>query len=353
MTKTVKADVKGIHPGETVTVTGATGSNGAVSAESIRVGAGAGGGLGALFGGAGAAPGGSSGSSGGSGEPALFGTAAASIAARAGVRPDTQSSTKELHASHQRKQTQRPRTAAKPVAVASWSCCSPASGWRPAADPRAARPRARTRPPRPRRRSGTRVATGRRARAASKRCANACRRTASRCRNARPASDHPAAAAASSAVAQAVRSCPTGVTRAQYEAALKKCGGARLRGRRVAASNSPAFRQALAKFAACMRENGVNVPAPNTSGNGPIFNTKGLNTDERRSSKRPRPSAAPTCRGPRVVPAGGAPATGREPRPAAPRERSPGRADRAAGSRRAPREPRRRGHVARSAIGGL
>ena len=27
-----------------------------------------------------------------------------------------------------------------------------------------------------------------------------------------------------------------------------------------------------------MRENGVDVPAPNTSGNGPIFDTKGLNT---------------------------------------------------------------------------
>jgi hypothetical protein len=28
-----------------------------------------------------------------------------------------------------------------------------------------------------------------------------------------------------------------------------------------------------------MRENGVNVPEPNTSGNGPVFDTKGLNTN--------------------------------------------------------------------------
>jgi hypothetical protein len=56
VTKTVSATVKGIHPGETVTVTGATGANGAVSAESIRVGS-TGGGLAALFGGAGAAGG--------------------------------------------------------------------------------------------------------------------------------------------------------------------------------------------------------------------------------------------------------------------------------------------------------
>jgi hypothetical protein len=27
-----------------------------------------------------------------------------------------------------------------------------------------------------------------------------------------------------------------------------------------------------------MRENGVNLPTPNTSGNGPVFNTKNVNT---------------------------------------------------------------------------
>ena len=69
---------------------------------------------------------------------------------------------------------------------------------------------------------------------------------------------------------------PAGVTRAQYEAAVKRCGGAAFVGA-GARIKSPAFKQALAKFAACMRENGVKVPEPNTSG-GPIFNTKGLNT---------------------------------------------------------------------------
>ena len=70
---------------------------------------------------------------------------------------------------------------------------------------------------------------------------------------------------------------PSGVTKAQYEAALKKCGG-RPFGAGGARFNTTAFRQALPRFAACMRENGVNLPAPNTSGNGPVFNTKGLNT---------------------------------------------------------------------------
>jgi hypothetical protein len=73
---------------------------------------------------------------------------------------------------------------------------------------------------------------------------------------------------------------PKGVTRAQYEAALKKCGGGNFagRGRGGARFKSPAFQAALAKFATCLRENGVNVPAPNTSGNGPVFDTKGIDT---------------------------------------------------------------------------
>ncbi|MGA2321068.1 MAG: hypothetical protein ABSG95_10075 [Solirubrobacteraceae bacterium] len=70
---------------------------------------------------------------------------------------------------------------------------------------------------------------------------------------------------------------PKGVTRAQYEATVKKCGGSGFAGR-GARTNSPAFKETLKKFAACMRQNGVNLPEPNSSGSGPIFNTKGLNT---------------------------------------------------------------------------
>jgi hypothetical protein len=71
VSKTVKSSVAGIHPGETVTVTGSTGANGAVSAESISVGS-SGAGLAALFGGS-AASSSSSGSSAG-GTPSLFGS---------------------------------------------------------------------------------------------------------------------------------------------------------------------------------------------------------------------------------------------------------------------------------------
>jgi hypothetical protein len=73
---------------------------------------------------------------------------------------------------------------------------------------------------------------------------------------------------------------PKGVSKAQYEAAVKKCGGFSRGGFAGGGGfNSPATKQALAKFATCMREHGVNVPAPNASGKGPIFNTKGLNSN--------------------------------------------------------------------------
>ena len=75
------------------------------------------------------------------------------------------------------------------------------------------------------------------------------------------------------------------MTRAQYETVYRKCiassvpagrGGARFSG--GARFKNPAYKAMLTKFAACMRENGVNVPAPDTAGKGPIFDTKGINT---------------------------------------------------------------------------
>ena len=72
---------------------------------------------------------------------------------------------------------------------------------------------------------------------------------------------------------------PKGVSKAQYEAAVKKCGGAAGGFPGAGARfDNPATRQALTKFATCMRENGENVPNPNTSGKGPVFDSKGLDT---------------------------------------------------------------------------
>jgi hypothetical protein len=71
---------------------------------------------------------------------------------------------------------------------------------------------------------------------------------------------------------------PKGVTRAQYEAALKKCGGHVFTGGGARFTNNPVLKAAFAKYAECLRQNGVNLPAPNTSGNGPVFDTKGIDT---------------------------------------------------------------------------
>ncbi|MEA2297517.1 MAG: hypothetical protein QOF77_453, partial [Solirubrobacteraceae bacterium] len=71
---------------------------------------------------------------------------------------------------------------------------------------------------------------------------------------------------------------PAGVTQAQFQAALAKCGGG-LRGRGAARrAATPAAKAALVKFAACMRQSGVALPPPNTTGTGPVFKTTGLNT---------------------------------------------------------------------------
>jgi len=117
---------------------------------------------------------------------------------------------------------------------------------------------------------------------------------------------------------------PKGVTRAQYEAALKKCGGGRFAGGGAGSARfkSPVFKAALTKFASCLRENGVNVPPPNTSGTGPIFNTKGINTASAQF-KTAESKCSSVLRGafrggaggpgPRGTGAGGSPAGGTQP----------------------------------------
>ena len=72
VTKSVSSTVPSIHPGETVSVRGSSGSSGALTAESITVGSAAGGGLSALFGSAAGGTGTAASSSSG-GAPALFG----------------------------------------------------------------------------------------------------------------------------------------------------------------------------------------------------------------------------------------------------------------------------------------
>jgi hypothetical protein len=116
---------------------------------------------------------------------------------------------------------------------------------------------------------------------------------------------------------------PSGVTRAQYEAALKKCGGGSghfFRGGTAGRLSNPVFKAALAKYGDCLRQNGINLPAANTSGKGPIFDTKGIDTNSSQFKAASakcrsallgafrRPAGAPGAAG--SQPAGGAPAGG-------------------------------------------
>jgi len=70
---------------------------------------------------------------------------------------------------------------------------------------------------------------------------------------------------------------PSNPNRAKFQAALRKCG-VNFRGRRF--SRDPAARQAYVKFAACVRKNGYNLPPPNTTGNGPVFNRGQVNSND-------------------------------------------------------------------------
>jgi hypothetical protein len=103
---------------------------------------------------------------------------------------------------------------------------------------------------------------------------------------------------------------PAGVTRAKFDEAIKKCGGSGQFGggfkRRGSLLQNASYRAALTKFASCMKENGVNVPAPNTSGSGPIFSTKGLNTSSA-SFRSAETKCYPILRSATAPPAGGSP----------------------------------------------
>jgi|SRR5947209_5927600 len=63
----------------------------------------------------------------------------------------------------------------------------------------------------------------------------------------------------------------------QFRAALRKCGINPPAGRRF---NGSMYRQTITKFAACVRQNGYNLPAPNFSGRGPVFDPSKVNRND-------------------------------------------------------------------------
>ena len=92
---------------------------------------------------------------------------------------------------------------------------------------------------------------------------------------------------------------PKGMSRAQFAEALRSCGAGFKSSRFNKGANgfknpfnNARFHSVLTRFAACMRQNGVNVGEPNTSGKGPIFDTKGINTGSAQFK-----AASANCRG--------------------------------------------------------
>jgi hypothetical protein len=72
---------------------------------------------------------------------------------------------------------------------------------------------------------------------------------------------------------------PERVSQSKFQEAIKKCGASGgFPAGGPAGFNSKTVQTALTKYTACMRENGVDLPAANTGGNGPIFTTKGIDT---------------------------------------------------------------------------
>jgi hypothetical protein len=101
---------------------------------------------------------------------------------------------------------------------------------------------------------------------------------------------------------------PNGESAAQLQAALKKCGGGNFPAGGAARFRGAGSSKTLAKFTACMRENGVDLPAANTSGKGPVFDTKGINT-----SSAAFKSAESKCSSDLGAAAGGGPPNGTPP----------------------------------------
>jgi hypothetical protein len=73
-----------------------------------------------------------------------------------------------------------------------------------------------------------------------------------------------------------------GANRTKLQAALRACGvqPGQFRGRGRSNPTSPAYRQALARFVSCVRRNGYDLPAPNTTGRGPVFDPTKVNRND-------------------------------------------------------------------------
>lgn len=74
---------------------------------------------------------------------------------------------------------------------------------------------------------------------------------------------------------------PVGVTRGQFQAAMKKCGAGFVRVAPSAVTDR-ALQQRVRLAAACLARNGFTLPAPNFPGPGPVLDTSGVDTTSSR-----------------------------------------------------------------------
>jgi hypothetical protein len=82
-----------------------------------------------------------------------------------------------------------------------------------------------------------------------------------------------------SSVAELIKHVPKGSSRTRIFAAVQGCAELSP-GLAVPKSTTSvtAYKQAFVNFVSCMRAHGVNLPSPNTSGKGPLLDTKGTDT---------------------------------------------------------------------------
>jgi hypothetical protein len=84
---------------------------------------------------------------------------------------------------------------------------------------------------------------------------------------------------------------PKGMSQSQFYEELRGCAGGLLPKSHIHSFphtlgghgfhnpyDNPRFHAVLVRFSACLRQQGINVGEPNTSGKGPLFDTKGINT---------------------------------------------------------------------------
>jgi hypothetical protein len=66
----------------------------------------------------------------------------------------------------------------------------------------------------------------------------------------------------------------------KFQAAAQKCGLNRNAGAARSPQSTPQFKQSIEKFVTCVRKNGYDMPAPNLTGKGPVFDASKVSRND-------------------------------------------------------------------------